>query len=537
MSNPLSHIPMVRYTAGPSKRLRVMGQESDYNLKVVSKPHFSVAVGGKVMYTQVDMTPAAPVNALNVTTPYSFFVEQDALGVMKHGMLRWEIKNTGGGDAAQILPTTLWHTRIEIINRKTGQEIARYHDDIQHLYMNVSTQQYRDIWGPLANFDAKSSGFSNVVLENGETKYFYLPLDGTFLDGFDLDFANLQGDLEFKFYPRGDPYTSADATLGSAGNSQIDVLSLRLIAGTDMLSRAGEAKRRQERISLAHQRNFSDFQQYYVNKSITAGTEFTLDLEQFHHQSGLLLITIRENKLYDGIIEYTGLGPKATFDHVNVHNKSMMGNGTSIDGNYMKRVVASQLFPTDFINRNHVYVIPFSRNLPGAWDGVVDGLHTFRGDRERIRIIPDQKGTNMIRSYAAATGTGTTTLQIGYKGMWTPLLTLNSTVAVLKAAVDKLTSVQKDGFRATFSGVITSAFTINYTEPGGTPFTDNSCGRLEWRLAGATPATTVPVYLSQTYGVPGFRSDSYTSDYRIDIYSLAFKNVQQARGMLKVQYL
>jgi hypothetical protein len=401
----------------------------------------------------------------------------------------------------------------------------------------MGSRESNVIWSKMMNYAPESKNVSLKRLENGETRYFYLPLDGTWLDGFDIDMSTLKGDLEFRFYPTGNIYANADATLGSAGNSQIDLQSIRLIAASELYSVRGAKIMRAASAMQATQRNFADFQHYYITQTVNAGEELSIDLDQFHHQSGMLLLTFRESKAYDAVLNFASLGPKATFDHVNVHGSSMLANGTPIGEEYMRNKVCPALFGNSWVTKNPVYVIPFSKDLRSAFAGVMNGFHTFRGDRERLRIIPDAKGTNMTRSYAAATLTVTGGILIGYKGCWTePIAADAATAVVVAAAINELDSVKADGFKVSLDDQLIAPHVYTYTTLGGAPWVDHNIPKFEFQGALATPVDTFPIYLSFTAGLAGFKS-SGSQSYLIDIYSLAFKNIQNARGSLRSQYI
>ena len=350
------------------------------------------------------------------------------------------------------------------------------------------------------------------------------------------DPSHLAGDIELKFYPTG----NIRALAAQSASGTIVLNEVRLMSQT-MLHTAQSLKEDNAfRLTRAIQTNYADFQHYYTTKVIAASTEFTIDLDQFNHHSGLLVVLFRDNAAltYEGKTAYIGMGPKATFDHENVAGQSMLGTGTPIDGAFLRTVVAAKVFPSDFVNKNAVYIIPYSRNLGGAWNGEMDGFYTFTGAREHLRIVPDVQGVNKTYTYTCGAAVTAGTVTIDYKGDKTAQLAYNSTVAQLAAAVNQLASVRREGFRVSFSAALSvGTWVVSLTTPGGNPWMPHTetAGQLGFEMRLATPVTQ-PVVTTNDVCREGLPA-TLPALFRVDVYSLAFKNVEEYRGALDAVYI
>ena len=66
------------------------------------KPAHAIAYDGKQQYVQEVMAPAAAVTALNNTSQFSFNVENDATGLIKDAVLRFQVRVRSAADGAWV---------------------------------------------------------------------------------------------------------------------------------------------------------------------------------------------------------------------------------------------------------------------------------------------------------------------------------------------------------------------------------------------------------------------------------------------------
>ena len=527
------------------------------------KPEHAIAYDGKKMFIQEVMTPAPATTALNNTAQFSFIVENDAAGLIKDAVLRFQLTVTGA--EAQLMPVPLWFDRIEWYDRHSGQEIARYHGDSMYWLLHTLNKDALELLEDPVNFDAKTGKESSYKQQVGETKNYYLPLPHVWLEGFDLDLSLLRGDLEIKFYPKGD--IKVDSTSGAS----VVLNEIRWIGGSEMFSQISRLQFRRSKALATHQQNYIDIQQYTdAGRALTAGTEYTIDLDQFHHESGMLWFCIRQNDHNVNALRTVPLGPRGTIDHENVHGRSMLGDGTPIDEEYWRKFINPTCWPQSFCKYNAVYMVPFSCDVPGVFSGEIDGWHEFRGDRERLRIVtgagPGETSYQIAPSAAALTaGAGN---RVWYKGDATTAFDYSTiTYDGLSALINALPSVIADGFEVQIYNQTTPATStaaaivagddlrvrlydrgtyIRYTDPpdwsagpaqdSGQPYNLKGRGLLYFDATAQSRLAAAPVELvlgNVTQGVPGFVSGTY----QVDVYSVYYRYIHQHNGRLEMEDL
>lgn len=512
------------------KRRRVDSKQNNkYNASIILKPRHAVAIDGKKLYIQEVMTPAPSTSALNLTSQFSFIVENDAVGLVEDAVLRFQV--TLNNTANKLMPVPLWFDRIEWYDRHSGQEIARYHGDMMHWLCATMPRDILEVMADPCNFDAKTLRESDCTHQVGETRNYYLALPHVWLEGFDLDLSLLRGDLEIKFYPKGD--WRQDATVGAV--SDLVLNEIRWIAGSEMFTSRARSTFKTMKMSKAEQHNYIDIQQYTDSgRVLAAGTEYTIDLDQFHHESAMLMFTLRLSAENSDAFVYAELGPRGTIDHENVHGRSLLGDGTPIDETYCRRFIASRVFPHNFVKYNAVYIVPFTNDPLAVFRGEVDGWHQFRGDRERIRIVTGAAGTNCSYDITIDAVATAGTFAFSYKGARTAPLAFNATTAVLKAAVDALPTVKADDFQVDFSTTFDAATQVNLTltKRNGFPFERKGGAILDMDIRATTGPTEVTyAQVVDTEGIPGFVAGTY----RIDVYSVYYRQIQSYNGRLEME--
>lgn len=510
------------------------------------KAEHAVAYDGKRQYVSEVMAPAAALTALNNTTMFSFIVENDSAGLVQDAVLRFTIQCASG--VGSFMPVPLWFDRIEWYDRHSGQEIGRYHGDFMWWAIQSLPEDVQEVLADPVNFNAKSGKESSQVqlTGSGDIRNYYLPLPHLWLEGFELDLSLLRGDLEIKFYPKGSILQGTAAT--DIGYDCVPSLTeVRWIAGSEMFSQISRLTHRRSKALATHQHNYVDVQQFTTTGvTINTGEEFTIDLDQFHHESAMLLMCIRQNDANLNAIEYVSMGPRATFDHENVTGRSQLGDGTPLDEVYMRKFVASRVFPHKFVNDNAVYVIPFSNNLRGVWSGKVDGYHEFRGDRERIRIVPDSVGVYAIATITYDAKITDGDLAFEYKGHRTDSIATEAAVGTLDAAVNALPSMIAENLMVTFQGTMESAAAVSYeiSDRAGNPIDVKGRGLLNVipvtaALTGPNadipPTVTISLKGSQGFGDAGAAPQG--GSYQIDVYSVYYRHIQQHNGRLAMRDL
>ncbi len=542
-----------------AKRRRVESNKtSSSGQTIVIDELHTVAVDGKRIFTTEIESPAPATNALSNTSYFSFIVENDAAGEVQNCVFRFTVECQTYGEA--VLPTPLWFDRIEWYDRHTGREIARNHGDVMHWLSRTMDQDMQEIFGRAMNYDPKTGSLSTEIQRVGEIKNYYLVMPHLWLEGFNLDLSLLEGDLEIKFYPIGDiRAASGTGVTGYAGAASNFLLrEVRWIAASEMSSSLHRLRFKEEKKVFTTQHNFFDVQQFKdTSRVFQANSQYTVDLDQFHHHSAMLLVCLRRDDLKDGgnMLRYATIGKTGTWDHVNVHGRSMLGDGTPIDEEYFRTWVASSVFPTAWCIRNALYVIPFTKDPPSVWRGVIDGFHPFRGDRERLQFVTGPAATDtynqMINTTVGAGAASAAASRLLYKGQtWFQGDLTATTFQTLTYLVNKCPAVIADNLELTITGtdITLSPGNLANTAGGAGSWVVNyrnrgTSGPIRWDTtkayieaatfsAGAGSIQSV-AYSAITQGVDGWPLAGVACT--VSVYSVYYRHINESMGRLDVQ--
>lgn len=390
--------------------------DASSGLGVSVLPEHATYFTAKPLINQEIMTPAPSVSALNQTAYFSFILENKTGGIIDEASLRFTLQFErkdglpyGPGCNNAIQPVTQWFERIEWIDRGTGEELARYHGDMMNLLMGTETQEDLKALEGLLNLDRKTGRATRRQFASGEIVYIYYTLRHHWFEKCKLDLGALRGDIEIRFYPRGNIFVEDQTALGNKGY-KVNLNEIRMIQESAMYGGGQRVDLRSMKLSGAQRTNYLDFQQYVdQGRFWVPGQEYTIDLDQFHNDCAALILLLRKSGIQkdatgavligtDGkevninpyvgkqLYKFESLGEQGTIDHENVHGRSLFGDGTPVDEMYFRTRYPTEMFNNDFALCNTVYVVPFSQNLVGMLNGEIDGFHQFRGERERLRI-------------------------------------------------------------------------------------------------------------------------------------------------------
>jgi hypothetical protein len=523
---------------------------------IVLEPEHLTAYDGKKMVVQETMSPSPNTLALSQTAPFSFIWENDSVGTVDDIVLRFQLQVATASEP--ILPVPLWFSRIEFFDRHTGREIGRYYGDVLYWILFTLAKDLLEIIAPVVNFDPVSGGSSSNVqpVGAGYIRNYYLPFPALWLNKLGLDLSILKGDLEIKFYPVGDIRVgnSTGALAGYTGAAANFLLNeIRIVSASQMMSNLARLQFREFKMSRTIQQNYFDVQQFNdTGRVLAAASSYKVDLDQFQHNSGFLMFVLRAtSSTGSNAVMFQSLGPRGTIDHENVHGRSMLGDGTAVDEKYARTFINSDFFPSDFVHKNAIEIIPFSHHMPGVVHGVIDGFQEFVGAREGIRFVTDSALVESSYLMGFTVGAlGITGGRLQYRGCDITLSTLDIstiTFAQLNKLINSCPTVIEDNLW----------FTLSASVGGPAPGTPDAAPAVEWLVQVRHRGTGQPVdlsvipaqldyahyfpgvngavqnvgYASVTNGTPGFRAGTYD----ITVYSLYYRHLQEAAGRLEIE--
>lgn len=530
----------------PTKRQRIQSNNktSSVGQGIVIDPEHAVALDGKQKYTQEVMQPAPAGNALNQTAQFPFVTENDSMGLIRDLVLRITI--TCNGANAKLLPTTKWFERIEARDRHKNREICEYFDDTMHWLLMTTPPGVLKGFAEAVNINPYTGRECTKEIVDGETRNYYLVMPHNWVEGFELDMSLLHHDLEWRFFPKGeirqDPTSAAVITLNE----------MRWVSMSEMMSDVAHLAFKRSKITHTLQHNFLNFQQYKdPSRVLAAGTAYTVDLQQFEHESAFVLMVLRQSDSGLAGLSSFPIGPRGTIDHKNVHSRSLLGDGEGIDEKFFRQFINTQLWPGCFASTNHVYMIPFSKTPSDALLGKIDGFHSFRGDREKIEFVTGAAATpSSYRITWTGLGApiGLTVDYMFYRGQQQPRAIdwTNDTAATLTAKLNENPMLIKDNLEVVVTiltggpgigipagGIISfniACFqrgTVNSISGLGQPADISKVAFFEPSPA-LVDLNSAPAYFNVTQGVEGF----VPGTYQITLYSAHHRYVQQAMGKI-----
>jgi hypothetical protein len=180
--------------------------------------------------------------------------------------------------------------------------------------------------------------------------------------------------------------------------------------------------------------------------SLTAGNKSKIKLDSFMGKVAYLLIGICNtgaSNTNNGLQKCLSLNG-GTLDLLTPSLLSILGNGTPIDIDFLRRVVYPSLFPNDWARRNNWYIFPFTDSVFTCLGGSQGhGYYTFDP-----QLAAPYLEVGVPPAAVAAVGTITLSAnaariyRLSFKGFDTVPLAHNASTGTIKAAIEALPSMR-----------------------------------------------------------------------------------------------
>ena len=279
----------------------------------------------------------------NNGSKFSGMLQAGAFTKLKSATLKITIENRGVPTQLAGLP--YWFDRIEMRSANGSKHLGTvYNDNLAfNLGSLLSEQQLKSVL-PSANMDQNFEPL-RAILSN-ETKTYYLPLVGGFLDTADLYWKNIQGDFFIDFFP------SRDIRTTYQNNSDIDCLDMCLIVQTeDLDARDNMTHQKFHSNTISTSRFLDVIPISFYNESLVANQEKKLELDSVSGNVAGFVMYVKETgatNLNDGNNQYVSLGKNASLDLLDSGSQSLWGNGVSIPAEYLKNELWVNHFSNDY---------------------------------------------------------------------------------------------------------------------------------------------------------------------------------------------
>ncbi len=490
--------------------------------------HQTVATLGYKSFYTIPQQPAPSSNSLSTGKYLYFDLESYETDTIEDICFRWTISNTGASDV-ELVPSAYFINRIVIEAEKgTGQELSYiYPEQIIFHYWTVLTNEERERWASLSNFgigrlnskgEEKLIASDSTILRAGETKDIYMPIPVAFLHLHAIDPTHLISDLRFRIELNNDFVISGTSTDVSLDNLNLFILSPQE-AEYDKASRKTANKR------AHHKYVYLDAERLtYNDKTLTAGSYMRWNMDQFVGKSPFLVVFLKGSTAPQAsdktLFNYLEMGPDALFDLENSSGRSLWGNGSPI-----KESEVYQNFLSKTSNRplQGCYVIDFSDDMRKSLAGVINGIHSFNGQNDYLRIdFPT----------AALQETQTITLNAALtSGLYYFINSRDSSVSNAIAwdsnnndmtnAINAMPAVKSRGYTATVDTTFDASATVTITFSNADGKVSDEIGQISIVPVSTNALTSIDTETTQ-YGKKGFTTGS---NYQIEIFLYKFKEL------------
>lgn len=474
---------------------------------VAKRPAFQVSS----LHTHSSSWPRFPFNQVPINlfrnngNPYTATIPGDQFSMIKHATLHVRIKVNS---AVKLAPMPYWFNRVSL-SQPGGESLVEIRGD-SLAFNTMAAMREGSIRGILRNIclnnDPNYLYGESSTLPSGSCVDYFLPLLGLWWNSAP-HFTN--GDLVLKLDP-----ANSIAAEGTAAD--VDVLEMGLIFEGEKMDTLDRLVHMNERKQAPHANIFLEPVEHdFPNQALSAGNQTTLDLSAVLGKIAFLTVLVRaagesEDRTDNKCYRFLDLGDSAdsvhsTMDLVNSSGSSLWGDGQPVSCKFMRNELWNHHIMNTYAQNKAVYMMPFTENALGAFQGRMDGYYAFDGS-QRLAIRPGAALVNEVQrvTFFAAPAGGY--FRLAYKNSMSAPLASNTSAALLKAAFDKLQDARREGVTATFSAGLSTA-NIDITLSGAYQTRQGDYGLVT--ILGDGGAATAGTTTVLTPGNNGFTSGNY----------------------------
>ena len=272
--------------------------------------------------------------------------------------------------ATDLPPTWAWLDRISWrSNAGSTALFDSYPSDVTPLRLAAQLARSHSDKQPqvLSSMNATSFASTATTLQPGNYR-FYLPI----LDIFDgLVIERLTGEICADLYPAG------------IFPNNVTLTSLQWVVQTDAIQPDERASSMKALRLAVHSRSVMEPVRYeLIGRTLSANTEFHVDLDSFTGHSMGLLVYVR-----DSSGQSIDLGAGAECDLESASGRSLFGQGSLVPIDLLQSW--GDQFSNTFVEEVPSLILPFTDDLVSALrHGVRSGCFQFTGNRDRLVLKP-----------------------------------------------------------------------------------------------------------------------------------------------------
>lgn len=496
----------------------------------------ALSVAGKSNYYTIPIQPTAPTNAIANGSQIIYNLEPSEVPEIKTAYLRLTISATSDVQLAPIYHIFDYYT-IEF-QRGLSEEVVRVYpiSMLMWVYTTMSKEQ-RQEWEKLSGYAVthfegekrdKYGVNSSTFIRANDSRDFYIPIPVGFLHMSALDMRHISGDIRIKL------------RLATSGNSVLSgtVADISLDA-VDLVVSSHDEEMYDKQKSLKIQANnnhsyiFLDTELLsYNDKTLTASSETTYNLDQFVGKSPFMAVVIKNTTSVTGAdrYDYYEVGSGGTFDIQNSGGQSMFANGTALREDQMYQHFNDE---TGHPAVKGLYVINWSNSMRKAQLGVIDGFMQFYGQKERLAINFGATGTAEVHTSTLSANAVAGNYRVYVNGETADNTNAYNTVAsTIQAELRAIPKVLDRGYLPTVSGTFDAGPVVTTFNANRDGRVSDEIGLVDYHIADM--AQTISTVVS-TYGIRGFNT---SSAYTTEIYLFKYRELNvDKNGFVSVRDL
>lgn len=422
--------------------------------------------------------------------------------------------------ATVIAPAFKWFKRIVIL--QGNRELYNIYGLILEylLLLSHSSTQQKSL--------ARLTGGNEVdILAQPNAKgvgshQFDLPIMASFLRNLDIDWSSSVEDLIIRCYPEGN-------IAYAANSSNCTNTSLKIVIDSSDLN-ARNAYVGSTLVNVPKSIDSNNFCNWVMienqNQTITCGAVNNIDLTQLQGLVPFLMFAIRPASYSNasGSNTYYNLGDKTLssavglLDIVDVNNNFVIGNGSSLQSNYVRGEMMHQS-DSPVVYKKPIYVPQFGNSVSRSLNGKIDGFYKFNGEKNQLQFTPQQS----VQEVHTLTGTALAAghIRIKWRGDISPSIANNASTATLASTFAALPQAQSSNTTCAFSATFAAGASVVATFT--TPEMSVNGDLIEIITSEATPWTTAVT----TYGFAGLPA---SGSYCTQIFAPVFNRCIYQKG-------
>ena len=258
-----------------------------------------------------------PGTLLSSTSSFRARIEAGRLTKIQGGTLRFNI--TVSGAVARLVSPVWWFDRITVFGSGGSKELSTIYDiNLFHGLQNLGKDCRR-----AAGLNQTWCS-DDLILANGQTKEFYLPIPVHLLS--EIYMEELNGDIILHMHPHG--------AVVADGSGVVTVNSMSFITNTVALTEQDALVHRSLHKTRILSTHYLEPTRISTNNvTLTRGQEHKESLENFNGAYAYILCGIRatgSSSTNDGHSKFVSLGPRASIDVKSSGNSSLLGSGTPV---------------------------------------------------------------------------------------------------------------------------------------------------------------------------------------------------------------